>query len=54
VTTRADVQYVVTEYGVANLWGKNLQERAKSLINIAHPDFKEMLEKEAKERHLIN
>ncbi len=54
VTTRADVQYVVTEYGAANLWGKNLQERAKALINIAHPDFREMLEKEARERHLMN
>jgi len=53
VTTRADVHYVVTEYGVANLWGKNLQERAKALIQIAHPDFREMLEKEARERHLL-
>lgn len=54
VTTRADVHYVVTEFGVANLWGKNLQERAKSLIEVAHPDFKEMLEKEARERHLMD
>jgi acyl-CoA hydrolase len=53
VTTRADVHYVVTEYGVADLWGKNLQERAKALIQIAHPDFREMLEKEARERHLL-
>jgi acyl-CoA hydrolase len=53
VTTRADVHYVVTEFGAANLWGKNLQERAKSLIKIAHPDYREMLEKEARERHLI-
>jgi 4-hydroxybutyrate CoA-transferase len=53
VTTRADVHYLVTEFGVANLWGKNLQERARSLIGIAHPDFREMLEKEARERHLI-
>jgi acyl-CoA hydrolase len=53
VTTRADVHYVVTEFGVANLWGKNLQERARSLISIAHPEFREMLEKEARDRHLI-
>lgn len=53
VTTRADVHYVVTEFGVANLWGKNLQERARSLISIAHPDFREMLEKEARDRHLV-
>jgi len=53
VTTRADVHYVVTEHGVANLWGKNLNERAKALIAIADPAFREMLEKEARERHLI-
>ena len=53
VTTRADVHYVVTEHGVANLWGKNLQERARALIKIAHPEFRETLEKEARERHLI-
>jgi len=53
VTTRADVHYVVTEFGAVNLWGKNLQERARELIRIAHPDFREMLEKEARERHLM-
>ena len=53
VTTRADVHYVVTEFGAVNLWGKNLQERARDLIGIAHPDFREMLEAEARERHLI-
>ncbi len=53
VTTRADVHYVVTEHGATNLWGKNLSERAKALIAIADPAFKEMLEKEARERHLI-
>lgn len=53
VTTRADVHYVVTEYGIAELWGKNLQQRAKALIKIAHPNFREQLEKEAKERNLI-
>ena len=53
VTTRADVHYVVTEYGVANLHGKNLRERAKILINIAHPNFRPMLEQEAKKRKLL-
>lgn len=46
-TTRAHVHYVVTEYGVADLFGKNLKQRAQSLINIAHPDFREQLEREA-------
>lgn len=50
VTTRAHVHYVVTEYGVANLYGRNLRQRAKSLIEIAHPDHREMLEKAAFER----
>lgn len=50
VTTRAHVHYVVTEYGVAYLYGKNLKQRAKALINIAHPDDREMLEKAAFER----
>ncbi len=53
VTTRADVHYVVTEYGVAYLHGKNLRERARALINIAHPDFRPMLEEEAKKRRLL-
>jgi 4-hydroxybutyrate CoA-transferase len=53
VTTRADVRYVVTEYGVAYLHGKNLQERTKALINIAHPKFGPDLIKEAKSRNLI-
>ncbi|CAF4233251.1 unnamed protein product, partial [Adineta steineri] len=43
-TTRAHVHYVVTEYGVANLFGKNCQQRAKALIGIAHPDHREALE----------
>jgi acyl-CoA hydrolase len=46
VTTRAHVQYIVTEYGIANLYGKTLGERAKELINIAHPDDRERLSKE--------
>ena len=50
VTTRAHVRYVVTEYGVANLFGKNLRERARELIRIAHPGDREMLERSAFER----
>ncbi|SMO54793.1 acetyl-CoA hydrolase/transferase family protein [Fodinibius sediminis] len=50
VTTRAHVHYVVTEYGVANLYGKNLHQRARALIDIAHPDHREALEREAFER----
>ncbi|MCK4555985.1 MAG: acetyl-CoA hydrolase/transferase family protein [Candidatus Aminicenantes bacterium] len=53
VTTRADVKYVVTEYGVAYLHGKNLQERTVALINIAHPKFRPDLIKEAKGRFLL-
>jgi 4-hydroxybutyrate CoA-transferase len=53
VTTRADVRYIVTEYGVAYIWGKNLQERTKALINIAHPKFRPDLIREAKARHLL-
>jgi len=53
VTTRADVRYVVTEYGVAYLHGKNLVERTKELINIAHPKFRPDLIKEAKSRNLL-
>ena len=45
-TSRNDVNYIVTEYGVANLKGKTLRERAKTLINISHPDFREELNKE--------
>ncbi len=47
VTTRAHVHYIVTEYGIAHLHGKNLRQRAKQLISIAHPDHRERLEKEA-------
>ena len=43
VTTRANVHYIVTEYGIAYLYGKNLKERAKALINIAHPNHREAL-----------
>jgi 4-hydroxybutyrate CoA-transferase len=47
VTTRAHVHYVVTEHGVANLYGRNLRQRAKALISIAHPAHRETLEREA-------
>ncbi len=43
VTSRGLVRYVVTEYGVAYLYGKTIRERAKSLIEIAHPKFREEL-----------
>ena len=47
VTTRAHIHYIVTEYGVANLYGKNLRERAQALINIAHPDHRAALDEAA-------
>ncbi|MBO4624174.1 MAG: acetyl-CoA hydrolase/transferase family protein [Bacteroidales bacterium] len=50
VTPRADVQWVVTEFGAVNLYGKSLQERAKLLTSIAHPDHREALERAAYER----
>jgi len=53
VTSRGDVHYVVTEYGVADLWGKNIRQRALSLIEIAHPDHRADLLAEAKNRHYV-
>ncbi|MFN0213310.1 MAG: acetyl-CoA hydrolase/transferase family protein [Saprospiraceae bacterium] len=50
VSTRAHIHYVVTEYGSVFLFGKNLRERAKALISIAHPEDRETLEKAAAER----
>ena len=50
VTSRAHVHYVVTEYGIAQLWGKNMRQRAYELIKIAHPDNRQSLEKAAFER----
>ena len=50
VTPRADVQWVVTEFGAVNLYGKSLQERARLLISIAHPDDREMLSNAAHQR----
>ena len=46
-TTRAHVHYIVTEYGIADLYGQNLRQRARLLINIAHPDHREELERQA-------
>ncbi|RMI06830.1 MAG: GNAT family N-acetyltransferase [Calditrichaeota bacterium] len=53
VTTRGDVHYVVTEYGIADLWGKTVRERALALISIAHPKFREQLLEEAKRLNLV-
>ena len=50
VTPRADAHWIVTEYGAVDLYGKSLQERAKLLIGIAHPDDREMLDRAAFER----
>ncbi|MGC9324546.1 MAG: GNAT family N-acetyltransferase [Desulfomonilia bacterium] len=50
---RGDIHYVVTEYGIAYLQGKNIRERAMELISIAHPKFRSWLIEEAKERALI-
>lgn len=47
VTTRAHVHYIVTEYGVAEMYGRSIRERIRSMINIAHPDHREQLEKKA-------
>jgi len=49
-TTRAHVHYVATEYGVVNLFGKSLKQRAKELISIAHPSVREELERASYER----
>ncbi|MCS7120618.1 MAG: GNAT family N-acetyltransferase [Candidatus Bathyarchaeota archaeon] len=53
VLTRGDVDYVVTEYGIANLRGKSIKERALSIINIAHPRFRNSLLEWAKRRHYV-
>jgi len=52
VTTRGDVHYVVTEHGIASLFGKSLRERARELIAVAHPDFREDLRAAARRRRL--
>ncbi len=53
VTSRGDVDFVVTEYGAAQLHGRSIRERARSLINIAHPKFRDDLEKFAKEQKYL-
>jgi 4-hydroxybutyrate CoA-transferase len=53
VTSRADVHYVVTEYGVASLFGKSLRERAEELLAVAHPDFRGELRAAAHRRNLV-
>src|SRR5436853_425762 len=52
-TPRSDVMYVVTEYGMVNLKGKSVAERARAIIGIAHPDYREDLERQAYEHRLI-
>ena len=52
-TTRGDTHYVVTEYGVAYLHGRNLRERAMALLNVAHPDFRSELLHKAKQRRIV-
>ena len=52
-TPRSDMMYVVTEFGIVNLKGKSVPERAQAMISLAHPDFRERLEREAREHGLI-
>ncbi len=53
VTSRNHVRYIVTEFGVAELYGRSIRTRAQALINIAHPNFREDLAREAKELHYM-
>jgi len=53
VTTRNDVHFVVTEFGIADLWGRTIRERVQELINIAHPNFREDLERYAHEQNYL-
>lgn len=53
VTSRGDVHYAVTEYGIADLWGKNIRDRAEALIAIAHPDFRAELRAAARGRKYL-
>jgi acetyl-CoA hydrolase len=53
VTGRNHVRYVVTEYGIADLYGKSIRQRAQSLIGIAHPQFREDLTRQARELHYL-
>ncbi len=52
-TPRSDAMYIVTEYGMVNLKGKSVPERARALIGLAHPDYREGLERQAYERRLL-
>ena len=52
-TPRSDMMYVVTEFGIVNLKGKSVPERAKAMISLAHPDFRESLQRAAREHGLI-
>ncbi len=52
-TPRTDIMYVVTEYGLVNLKGQPLAERARALISIAHPDFRDDLERRARDARVI-
>jgi acetyl-CoA hydrolase len=49
ITTRNDIHYIVTEYGVAHLYGKSIRQRVRAMIDIAHPNFREELEAKAHE-----
>jgi 4-hydroxybutyrate CoA-transferase len=53
ITSRNHVHYIVTEYGIANLYGKTIRQRAHALIGIAHPDFRDELTYQARELHYI-
>lgn len=52
-TPRSYVQYIVTEYGVADLFNKSIEKRVQAMISVAHPDFREELTNQAKESGLI-
>jgi acyl-CoA hydrolase len=52
-TPRSDVMYVVTEYGMVNLKGKSIPERVRAMISLAHPDYREDLERQARENRLL-
>ncbi len=51
-TSRVDVDYIVTEFGVASLRGRSIKERVKELINIAHPNFRDFLRSEAQRNQI--
>ena len=53
VTSRNHVHYIATEYGMVDLYGKSIRQRAQALISIAHPDFRADLSREAKKLNFI-